>query len=152
MSAKELWRKREIAKGLLYTTVPTAAPILLLKGHTREVETIPKCRAAEGWIATLLPACFKNSLMTTDFWLYQSSAWLFWILFYGLQSWAFWFVRSLQRMSVIDGKCTPRSAKRMGCSSYRLQGCVKKTLGTVSFGKSISLPWRRNSEVVTLKL
>lgn len=44
MSFKE---KERIAKGLCLTTVPTAVLILVLRGYTRENETVPKCRATE---------------------------------------------------------------------------------------------------------
>lgn len=47
MSAKELKRNRRLAKGLFITTVPTAVLILVLKGHTRESETIPKSRTTD---------------------------------------------------------------------------------------------------------
>lgn len=53
-------------KGLLYTTVPTAALILLLKGYTREAETIAKCRAGEGWVTALFPCGFINDPTMTD--------------------------------------------------------------------------------------
>lgn len=58
-SANELWRKGKIAKRLFLTTVPTAVLIGALRGHTRQTETISKCRVTELWIPILLPLSHK---------------------------------------------------------------------------------------------
>lgn len=53
--------KEKDCQGLFFSTEPTAALFLVVMGYTRESEIVPKCRAAEWWLASLLPLCFCKS-------------------------------------------------------------------------------------------
>lgn len=121
--------------------MPTAVLILLLKGYTRETDTIPKCRTAEGWITASRLQCFKHSITRAV--LYKNVCFSNCLVNYSGQT-----ILGLWE-GAFDGKCQTHFFC-LNCSTQLAQftSMGLKALGTVSFGNKINLHHQNEKEIL----